>query len=1364
MKNLKWFLPCLLVALSANALALAPRMVFEKYLFAEGVDPHARYLDRLVVKFFDEDMVRLRDGKLLSTVSSTPLTYTQEFLARHPEIKPEVIITSLTEEQYAEMIARAEQKSGIDQVDLFSFYCFRLPAPAADPRALLADILKAPEVEVAYYDGIPYPTTCTDAGGVTPNYRPNQTYHDPAPVGVDADYAWATFGEDVTDGATATWTAVIEWGTTFMATHEDFTTVVMGTPEEAADTLNYHGTAVAGIVGACEENNVGIVGFTADQAIHYYSVTALASIADVYTRVNSQLIEGEYTTGSWAYFADPLPPGQTCPCNPGQNGHVPAEYVPATKTAIANGIALGIHYLESAGNGCTNLDSPTFGNTFRWSTDTGAMIIGGIESTAPHDAICYTCYGERVTLNAWSENIVTLGYGTLRTGSGRREYYSNSFGGTSGAGPIVAGCGGVLNNIYRSINAGANISPTTLRSWLASGGTPPGTTPGNIGVMPNLFAITSPNLNPDIRTGWTDYIVPRNAGDATSSSCTLPATLVSDPDTTFWNTAAENTSNFGTAVFGGNSAFRLYRDDVWMVGLITDMPPLDRRYLINFYNTNLSLSNVRGGRHTCRVACDPFDVVNEYYEDDNDWVEQYVWNPRPLTAESPLTFSQPPLRLVTGQTGSYYNCDGYSFTTGFTGYWDLLGACASTTAADYDCRIYSEAITSTNGFDDYEAWSGYVGPIDIVGKNGNMAGAVSGASVINWDGENDSYRVEGETSTYMGTPGYGRNDAGAFVIDADEIMEAVEFYVNELVSYEIEADVSAGNANLVISVFGPDDIYFALPNRNASVNVNGAGGSEHLCFTPTETGYHLALFHKYDSNDYSQTATFHAYIGKSEFDLTSKLLTGWSHQLVVTQSTGSQPFVLPATLNGNVGTNYMHQGMVNLGCVESPFGLNTGFYRDGPSVYTSGSMVSWPAGSDAWVFNQGPIFVFGGRHSIGDSIDVYQEGAEWREDNNRHDEQFVWTPYGMTDQTTYLTANPAPNWRDQNSSVNFAAWNQDGWRFTGGYWSGVAMVPTNVGDNYLCMLYNPTTGSTNGFDTQLVPSFNTAGGGSNFVVENGNVNGFGATFDVGVTNNWAWPGTPSVAAYRTYQCNRILDLINNALNGPFTLGLNQLIHVYDLYLVAGDTTRIILDNLGATDLGLAVYAADLAYGSRTHNGTVMNSAGDGGDETLVYIPTVTGYHGVVVFKNDLTDMASTGYRLIIGDRIPSAPQHLVLQVINSGVNPIQMLAHWDSVLTDVNGAPLNVDTYQLYYVLDTNPAPFPTGWTPYITTNQATVNFLVLNTIVNMRMVVVARDSDGFILAHSPLPDDSDLTGTKLPMDVAPAEPPIIGDRDPVFR
>ncbi len=1355
------FLALGLLIINQSVHALTPRMVFEKNLFAEGVDPHARHLDRLMVKFFDEDMVRLRNGSLISTNGADKLAYTQDFLARHPEIRVEIIITSLTEDEYATMLARNEQMSGTDQVDLFSFYRFRLTSPSADPKALLADILNAPEVEVAYYECIPYQATCTDVGLVTPNYRPNQTYHDPAPGGVDLDYCWAEFGEEVTDGVSTSNTAVIEYGTDLTPTHEDYTTLVIATANPA-DTLGYHGGSVAGIVGACEENNIGVVGFTADHVMRYYDITALATVADVYTLVNAQLDPGEYTTGSWAYFASPLPPGQTCPCNPGQNGHVPAEYDPATKTAIANGIAGGIHYLESAGNGCTNLDAATFGNTFRWAMDTGAMIIGGVESAPPHDAICYTCYGERVTLNAWSENIVTTGKGTLRTGNGRREWYADDFGGTSGAGPIVAGCGGVLNNIYRNINGGANISPTTLRSWLASAGTAPGATPGNIGVMPNLFAITAPDLNADQRTGWTNVIVPRNTSDADGSSAVLPANLNSDPSNTYWNASIENTSNFGTATPG---RFRLYRDDVALVlWSYTSMAPLFRGYGINW------ASDVRGGRHTSRCESDPNDEVVEYWEAANsgvqqNWVQQHVWDPRPLTAETPLTFTQPPLRLVTGQTGVYYNCDGYSFATGFGGFWDLLGVCASTTAADYDARIYSEAITSTNGFDDYEAWSPAVGPIDIVGKNGNMPGSVSGAAVINWDGENDSYAVEGETSTYMGTPGIGRNVGGTFTLDANEIMEAVEFNVDELVPYNFEADVASGNANLVISVFGPDDQYFSLSNRNVSANANGAGGSEMIsCWTPAETGYHLVLVHKYNANDYGETATFTTYIGKAGFDLTHNLNTGWSHEVVIRQSVGATPAVLPATLTGNATINYFNAGYINQGCLSSLAGLNDAFIIDGPTVLTTGNWAAHAPGTTTQWLNQGPVFVFGGRHLVGDIIDVNNEGAEWREDNNRHDEQFVWNPYGLSNQSPILTSNPGPNWRDQNSSVLFANWNQDGYRFTGAaHWSGVGMVPTDVGDDYVCALYSPATGSESGFGVNLVSSFNPAGGGLDFVVENGNTNG-AVNFDVGVTNNWSYPGIPSLGAYRVYQCNWIQNLAMDAVNGPFTMSNAHLIHVFDVPMTNGVAKRIILDNLSGGDLGLAIFDASDLYGSRTSGGTVANSGGDGADETINFVPTSTGNHGVVVFKNDISDLGAASYRLIVGDRIPATPQHLVLQVINSGVDPIQMLAHWDSVLTDVNGVPMNVDNYQLYYSLATNPSPFPTGWVPYIITDQATVNFLVSITVVNMRMVVVARDSDGLILAHSPLPDGSDLTGTKLSMDLAPVEPAIIGGSGPVFR
>jgi hypothetical protein len=1346
MKKYTSFIFVLILALTSALFARDPkqRIVFEKYLFAEGVDAKARYLDQLMVKFFDEDMVRLRDGQLVSTNGRNSLLYTKDFLARHPEVRLEKIITDMSEEDYAAMIQRGEAISGKKTGDLFSFYRFRLPVADANPKALLADILNAPEVEIAYYQSIPM-QACSDLGSVTGDYFPEQTYHDPAPLGVDLDFARATYTVETTDGVTSTNTGVIETGNNganagFQLGHEDFTTVINATPESTPLNSTYHGTAVGGIVGACDENNVGCVGFTADHVIRFYDIGALASIAAVYNRANSQLSAGEYTTNSWGFGSNPMPAGQSCPCNPGQNGMVPPEYDPATKTAIDNGTTLGIFYFLSAGNGCTDLDDAVFGNTFRWATDTWSSYIGAVDPNVTHNASCFTNFGERVTLNAWGDGITTLGYGDRHTGTATyNEYYASSFGGTSGAGPIAAGCAGVVNNIYRSLNGGSNVAPNTMRSWLASYGTSPGTTPGYIGVQPNLRGITAPELNPDLRTGWDYDVVPRNAGDATSSAAALPTTLVSDPDTTFWNSSIENTSNIGTAT---PAYWRLYRDDVWFLGAtLGSLGPLGRTYHTNSHSTGM---NVRGGRHTIRITCDPLDEVAEASETNNDYVVQFVWNPKSLTSESPLTVTAPPLRLVTGQPGSNYNCDGYTLNSGFSGNWDLFGVIAATTAADYDARIYSEAITSTNGFDTYEAWSSYVGLVDIVGKNQHNVAGTALASAINWDGENDSYNVEGESSTYMGIPGDGRNSAGAFTIGTNEVMEAEEFYVNELTTYTIEAAMTSGNANIVISVFGPDDSYFALSGRNASANDNPAGQSEQLCFLPTQVGYHLAVIHKYNSNDYGESASFSLYIGKSQFDLTHNLNSGWSDKIVVRQVSGGTPAVLPATLTGNNSTNYLNAAYINQGCVSSLAGINTRFYRDGLSVITTGSWASHAAGATTQWTNQGPIFMFGGRHSIGDSIDVFGEGAEWLENNNRYDVQYVWTPYQMTNQVTYLTGNPAPNFRNTQSSVFFSAWNQDGWRFTGSNrWSGAAYCPVDTADYYVGGLYTPTTGSTDGFDTYLVPSFGSGQGGVGFFVENGNTNGV-SSFDMGITNNYSWPGTPSVGAYRTYQCNSLQDLAMDALNGPFTLGANQLIHVFDLQMTAGVGVPIILDNLGAENLGLAIFDPTDSYGSRSSNGTVINAAGDGADETTTFVPTATGRHGVVVFKTNNADLPACAYRLIVGNRAPAAPQHLVLQVLDVSTDPLQMRAHWDSVTVDVNGAPMNVDHYQLYYTLSPTVATFPAGWTPYLTTTLATQDFLVGSSINYFRMVVVAVDADGFILWHSDLPEGTSLSGHEL--------------------
>jgi hypothetical protein len=979
------------------------------------------------------------------------------------------------------------------------------------------------------------------------------------------------------------------------------------------------------------------------------------------------------------------------------------------------------------GNGCTNLDDATFGTTFRNSTDTGSNYIGGLQSAVPHDYICYTGFGERVDLCGWSENVYSCGYGSAFSGTGSAEWYASGFNGTSSASPIVAGCAGVVNNVYRDLHAGANIAPLDMRYYLNDYGTVPNSQPGNIGVMPNLRGVLAPELNPKWPTGWDGYAVPRNTNDATGSYAPLPTNLNSTPSNTYWNAAVENTAPIGTA---NGADWRVYRDDVWIVVAADNFPPNSWHW---FENVNFeSSTQVRGGRHAVRLITDYDDVVVEADETNNANTRQFVWDPVILTDDSPVIYSRPPVKTATGQSGSDYNCDGFARSTS-AGYWEILAVQSATSTADYDARIYSEAVTSTNGFDTYEEWSAGAGNgyIDFVGINNNIQAGTLLASVVNYDGETADYSVEVQGSTVLSpsTPAPGRNNYGSFSIGGDELFEVWEFYGAASTTYTIEVDVTSGSADMVISVFGPSNDYFSRNQAIASSNANNGAGDEVLTFTPADAGWYGIVVHKDDYNDWQQNASFNLYVGQALSDMTHALRSGWSHQIVVRQSSGGDPAVLPATLDGNISTNYVNASYINQGGIANTAGVvRDSFYVDGKGRYLSNTFASWAPGTVVSWYNLNLGFIFGGRHSVGDIVDALELEPEWIETNNRHDEQFVWSPYPISNLSTY-GISAAPNYLDGLSSVYFTSFNVDAFQFIGTYWSGVGMTPQDPDDEYNCYLYAAPTTSTSGLSTRLVNSWAT-GSNTEWVLENGNINGNPATYNVGVNNNWPWPGTPSQDSYRIWQSNSITDLNVDFVNGPYTLPNNGLIHVFDLYLTAGETTRILLDNQSAVDLGFAIYDPMVQYASRVSGGSVVNVNADGLDEALEYTPANSGYHGLVVFKQDYTDMPAASYRLIIGNRTPMPPTELTLLWVQHSPSVHECLMTWDPVTQDIFGNPLTVDTYDLYYTLDPS-AEYNTGWLPGGSVpgavNQTPI--YIPDTWEQARFIFVARDEDGLAAA-----------------------------------
>ncbi|MNE53277.1 hypothetical protein D3C80_1479900 [compost metagenome] len=89
------------------------------------------------------------------------------------------------------------------------------------------------------------------------------------------------------------------------------------------------------------------------------------------------------------------------------------------------------------------------------------------------------------------EGVVTTGYGTAYSSEGEDYYYSNSFGGTSGASPIVVGAVALLQSLHQQ-HTGNRLSVNDIRNLLINTGKPQiaGDFPvtEKIGPLPNVFA------------------------------------------------------------------------------------------------------------------------------------------------------------------------------------------------------------------------------------------------------------------------------------------------------------------------------------------------------------------------------------------------------------------------------------------------------------------------------------------------------------------------------------------------------------------------------------------------------------------------------------------------------------------------------------------------------------------------------------------------------------------------------------------------------------------------------------------------------------------------------------------------------------
>ncbi len=353
---------------------------------------------------------------------------------------------------------------------------------------------------------------------------PNQGYLDPAPNGIDAEFAWTVVG-----GAGAGQRFVdLEQGWTL--NHEDLTahgaTLLFGTLQNGSRS---HGTAVLGEVCAVD-NTLGCVGIVPE--IASVDVTShsgsLANVAGAITAAlptldagNVLLLEVQTVTPAAPVFGAPI------------------EVLDDAFEAIRLATALGVSVVEAGGNGANDLDlvtnfagdqvlNPASGD-FR---DSGAIVVGAASSAVPHTRMNFSSFGPRVDVFAWGQNVNT----TDSDSGGATNLYTTTFSGTSSASPIITGAALAVQGVVTAAGGGP-LSPRQLRDVLSDPAT--GTASNNpavdeIGVMPNLRAIIEDHLDvgfPDVylRDNASDTGVPHNGPISTSPDVILRPDQVPNP-------------------------------------------------------------------------------------------------------------------------------------------------------------------------------------------------------------------------------------------------------------------------------------------------------------------------------------------------------------------------------------------------------------------------------------------------------------------------------------------------------------------------------------------------------------------------------------------------------------------------------------------------------------------------------------------------------------------------------------------------------------------------------------------------------------------------------------------------------------------
>jgi hypothetical protein len=453
-------------------------------------------------------------------------------------------------DELSTLMGRARENDPDYQVpDLHTYFAILCPTGInADDVAL--GVAVAPEVEWAYVAAGPTPPPVNAADDPRQIY---QGYEDPAPTGIDAEFAWTVAGGDGKK------VGFVDLEQGWVLNHDDLKAAGI-TPISGSNHAYFgHGTAVLGAVCGVD-NTLGVVGIAPActarvvsqfQPSGYSTAGAIVSALNVMRFGDVLLLEAQTKLG-----------GSTSP-------YVPVEAEQAEFDMIRLAAALGVIVVEAAGNGGVNLNglANSAGAHFLDRTsaafrDSGAIMVGAGTSAVPHVRRAGSNFGNRVDCYAWGSDVHTAGDGSTGTDP---TAYTAIFGGTSSAAAIVGGAALCVQGT--AVAKGFICTPAQMRALLSDPAL--GTLSGNpaadqVGVMPNLKEILTNRLGlaPDVylRDHLADDGGPHTGPVSASPDVILRSTSVPNPQAAFGQgSGTEQLDTLGDQAVGGQNNYLYVR-------------------------------------------------------------------------------------------------------------------------------------------------------------------------------------------------------------------------------------------------------------------------------------------------------------------------------------------------------------------------------------------------------------------------------------------------------------------------------------------------------------------------------------------------------------------------------------------------------------------------------------------------------------------------------------------------------------------------------------------------------------------------------------------------------------------------------------